>query len=104
MVLAFLAVALITGLNLVHYPFTTAPTVWGAILAAFFIWTNYLADKYKMWIGIVWFIISAVIAVYVLSGRGLDEAMRITVSTFSFVGSLFYAHKHYKIADSMSCK
>lgn len=92
----FLAVTLLMGINLLTLPFQVIPMILGGLLAAFFIWTNHLGERYKWWLGGVWMLLAAVIMVFILSNRELTSDMQVTVSMFSFLASGWYAFKHYR--------
>lgn len=53
MSLMFAAVTLLTGINLFFIPFQPVPALWGAILAVAFVLINVVADKLRLWSGIV---------------------------------------------------
>lgn len=92
----YLLVAVFTGINLLTHPLTLAPLMWGIVFSIMFIWSNFLAVEYKLWLGIIWLLCSAVVGIYILKAQELGVEMRITVSMFSFFSSIWYACKEYR--------
>lgn len=92
----FLAVTLLMGINLLTLPFMGMPMLWGVAFAAFFVWTNYLGERYKWWLGGVWMLLAGVIMVFIMSNRQLATHMQVTVSTFALLASAAYAFREYK--------
>lgn len=88
----FLTVTAICGFNLLSLPTLTMVSVWGVIFAAFFIWTNLLAIKYRWrWVNIIWLVLAFIGIALMLMQYQLTDYLRELASSFAFIASLFGA-------------
>lgn len=92
----YTAVAVLTGVNLLTLPIMLGPLLWGGVFSIMFIWINHLGIKFKSWLGILWIICTAVVAIYILNGQTLGVEMRIIVSTFSCASCCWCSYKEYR--------
>ncbi len=92
----YVAVVVLTGVNLLSLPIMLGPLLWGGVCSLMFIWIIHLGTQFKSWLGILWVICTAVVAVYIFNGQTLGVEMRIIVSTFSCVSCCWYSFKAYK--------
>ncbi|WP_200780705.1 hypothetical protein [Klebsiella oxytoca] len=89
------AVALLTGINLFYIPFQPVEALWGAGLSVAFILLNILADKMRLWSGVPWTIAAGVIMAAMLQGQGPGEGLRMLVTVFAFMASVWYCIVQY---------
>lgn len=92
----FGVVALLTGINLFYIPFQPVYAVWGAGLSVAFILLNILADKMRFWSGVPWTMAAAVIIAAILKGQEPGEGLRVLVTIFAFMASVWYAVTQFR--------
>lgn len=84
------------GMNLVSMPFMLVPLLWGGVFAVFCLWTQHLAERYKLWVGFVWLILTGVLIVSMLSHQAVGVEMRIAASTGAFCMFLWFTVQEYR--------
>ncbi|HDS6520130.1 TPA: hypothetical protein QHW61_005198 [Klebsiella oxytoca] len=90
------AVALLTGINLFYIPFLPVQALWGAGLSVAFIVLNILADRLRLWSGVPWTIAAGVIMAAMFKGQEPGEGLRMLVTVFAFMASVWYCVVHYR--------
>lgn len=92
----FGAVALLTGINLFYIPFQPVHALWGAALSVVFILLNILADRMRLWSGVPWTLAAGVIIAAMLQGQEPGEGLRMLVTVFAFMASVWYAVTQFR--------
>jgi len=59
----------------------------GGILAVAFILINVAADKLRLWSGVAWIIVAAIIITLMLKGREPGDELRVLITVFAFPAS-----------------
>ncbi|MCW9490384.1 hypothetical protein ORL56_24095 [Klebsiella michiganensis] len=68
----------------------------GAGLSVAFILLNILADKMRLWSGVPWTIAAGVIIAAMLQGQEPGEGLRVLVTVFAFMASVWYAVTQFR--------
>ncbi|MDM4095949.1 hypothetical protein [Klebsiella oxytoca] len=87
----FALTSVFSAFNLVFMPFHPVMMLWAFGLSVAFILVNIIADRLRLWSGIVWGIAAAVIVVFMLNGAEPDEENRVLISSFACLVSAWYA-------------
>ena len=83
-------------INLFFIPFQPVPALWGAILAVAFVLINVVADKLRLWSGIVWIIVAGIIITLMLKGKEPGDELRGLITVFAFLASAWYCVVQYR--------
>lgn len=92
----FAMTCLFSAFNLVFMPFHPVMMLWAFGLSVAFILVNIIADRLRLWSGIVWGIAAAVIVAFMLDGAQPDEENRVLISTFACLASAWYAGVQFR--------
>ena len=87
----FALTSVFSALNLVFMPFHPVMMLWAFGLSVAFIIVNIIADRLRLWSGILGGWVAAVIVAFMLNGAQPDEENRVLISSFACIVSAWYA-------------
>lgn len=93
---SFILIMLVTGINMMTMPFLSQTTLWGAVFAGFFVWTNWLGKRHRKWLSLIWGIISIAVILCILTGQELTDQYQLLASSFSFFAASYYAVRAFR--------